>query len=222
MRRIIIIGEGRTEQSFCKDILEPHFLQHGSYIANPTISKSGGGIVAWQHLKADIERFLKSPGVFVTTFIDYYGIQDRHAFPEWAESKAIPDRAQRMAHLEAAMAADISPDLGYRFIPYIQLHKFEGLLFSDIAALERSFTPAEFADRQYLDETINSFSNPEDINDSTATAPSKRLERIIGPYNSKPSTKSLWGPLIAQEIGLQKIRSRCPRFNGWVSKLESL
>lgn len=38
MKRIIIIGEGQTEQSFCNDVLQPHFSSKGIYIQNPVMS----------------------------------------------------------------------------------------------------------------------------------------------------------------------------------------
>lgn len=39
MKRIIIICEGQTEQSFCCDVLQPHFNQLGIYIDYPTIKR---------------------------------------------------------------------------------------------------------------------------------------------------------------------------------------
>ena len=35
MARIIIIGEGQTEQSFCNEILQPYFATKQIYIQNP-------------------------------------------------------------------------------------------------------------------------------------------------------------------------------------------
>ncbi len=46
MKRIIIIGEGPTEQEFCKDVLQPFFFKYDISIANPIIKKSRGGIVS--------------------------------------------------------------------------------------------------------------------------------------------------------------------------------
>ena len=63
MNRIIIIGEGPTEQAFCNDVLQPFFNQHGLYIENPKIKKSKGGIVSWNDLKKQIELHLKDTGV---------------------------------------------------------------------------------------------------------------------------------------------------------------
>ncbi|MCU4158266.1 DUF4276 family protein [Carboxylicivirga sp. A043] len=218
MNRIIIIGEGPTEQSFCNDVLQPFFNQHGLYIENPKIKKSKGGIVSWKDLKKQIELHLKDTNVVVTLLIDYYGIYPKHAFPKWEEAKTIVNKSERMTFLENAMAENIDDDVRYRFVPYIQLHEFEGLLFSDISVIEDNFEDYEFNDHNYLIETDQRYDNPEEINDGTTTAPSKRLERIIKGYG-KSGGKVAYGSLLAQEIGLNKIREKCPRFNVWINKL---
>jgi hypothetical protein len=82
------------------------------------------------------------------------------------------------------------------------------------------FENNEFSDFEFLQNTINSNPNPETINDNVNTAPSKRLEKILKPYNQK--TKPLLGPLIANDIGLTKIRSKCHRFDKWINKLENI
>jgi Domain of unknown function (DUF4276) len=68
MKRIIIVNEGQTEQEFCKDLLTPHFFSKNTIIYHPTIKKTGGGIVAWETLKLQIETHLKQDQTaFVTT-----------------------------------------------------------------------------------------------------------------------------------------------------------
>ena len=87
MKRIIIVCEGETEQEFCKDILHPYFLSRNLHIQAPTIKKSGGGIVAWKTLQNQIENHLKQdPSAYITTFIDYYGINGKLKFPKWEEA----------------------------------------------------------------------------------------------------------------------------------------
>ena len=218
MKRLIIIGEGQTEQSFCNDVLKPYFLKKNIVVFNPTIKKSKGGIVVWEKLKKQIETHLKQDScVFVTLLIDYYGIKDKHEFPKWNESKTIINKPDRMDFLEKEMYDRIDYSLRNRFIPYIQLHEFEALLFSDKDVFEKSFEIDEFADYNYLLKTISDFSNPEDINDRPDTAPSKRLERIIRDYR-----KVIYGSAIAQDIGLHKIMLKCPRFKAWIQLLESV
>jgi hypothetical protein len=217
MIRIIIIGEGPTEQIFCNDVLQPVFNAQDKFLETPKIKKSKGGIVPWSYLKKQIELHLKDTSVYVTTLIDYYGIYPYHEFPKWEEAKKIVNKSERITFLEKAMFEDIDESIRYRFIPYIQLHEFEGLLFSDISVIEENFEDNEFKDHAYLVETDSAFDNPENINDGKTTAPSKRLDRIIDDYS-----KVVYGSLLAQEIGLDKIREKCPRFNNWIESLLAL
>ena len=141
-------------------------------------------------------------------------------FPGWEHSLKLNDKSHRLAFLEKSMQEDIRPDLQRRFMPYIQLHEFEGLLFCEAAVFDRNFEKNEFLNYDYLIETIEQNPNPEMINDGYETAPSKRLEKIIKRYKSEQ--KVIYGTLLAQEIGLNKIRSKCPRFNEWLARLECL
>ncbi len=218
MKRIIIICEGQTEQEFCNDVLQPHFNRLEIYLENPVIKKTQGGIVNWEALKFQVETLLKKDKTaIVTILIDYYGIHKHHKYPNWEETKNINDKNDAMQLMEAGMLNDITSDLQNRFIPYIQLHEFEGLLFSDLKVFNDNFEDKEFLNYDYLVATIRGFSNPEMINDGSETAPSKRLSNIIRGYS-----KVIYGSLIAEEIGLLKIRARCPRFNEWITKLENL
>lgn len=218
MKRVIIICEGPTEKEFCTDVLQPYFTPRNIQLHVPLIKKSGGGIVAWPVLKKQIESHLKSDvTVVVTTLIDYYGIHEKHAYPSWDVAHQNPHKSQVMDVLEQAMKSDIYSGGRHRFIPYIQLHEFEGLLFTDKDVFLRNIRPQEFADKNGFEGIFDQFPNPEDINDSPETAPSKRLQQHIKGYN-----KIVFGSLLAQETGLQKIRSKCPRFNNWVTKIETL
>ena len=61
------------------------------------------------------------------------------------------------------------------------------------------------------------FTTPEDMNDDSRTAPSRRTEAVIPRYR-----KRLHGPLIAAATGLETIRTECPRFNARLESLETL
>lgn len=133
MKRIIIICEGQTERDFCKEVLAPYLWQYGITIQTPLIKISGGGIVKWDYLRKQAETHLKeSSSVFVSTFIDYYGLYEKYNFPKWEEGNKIYDINNRILFLEEAMKEDISESLQHRFIPYLQLHEFEALLFIDL------------------------------------------------------------------------------------------
>jgi len=218
MKLLIILCEGQTEQEFCNDVLSSHFLQHDILLQAPTIKKTRGGIVAWDVLKRQIIRHLRENGV-VTTFIDFYGIKDVHNFPKWSDAKKIVDKNARMDFLEKAMLEDFEDKHRNRVIPYLQLHEFEGLLFNNIEVFENQFKSDEFKDKQGLIDTINNNPNPELINDNPATAPSKRLDDYIVAYGK---SKVVYGSILAEDIGLENIRAKCPRFNAWIGKLESI
>ena len=218
IKRVIIICEGLTEQAFCKTNLQAHLQSKGIYIQTPLIKHSKGGIVKWSILKQQIETHLKTePSALVTTFIDYYGLYSKYNFPEWENCEKIQDRNKRMDELEKSMCNDISEDLRYRFIPYLQLHEFEGLLFNDIDIIYSQIPPDAIVNKTELEKTFADYDNPEMINNNRSTSPSHRLERIIKGYN-----KVVYGDILAEAIGLIRIRSKSPRFNNWISILENI
>ena len=217
MNRIIIICEGQTEQEFCNTLLQRYFSTYGITLQVPLIKKTMGGIANWNVLKREIETYLRrEKDVLVTTLIDYYGIKNSHDFPLWAEKQAIADKSQRLDELEAAMLADVDANLRPRFVPYLQLHEFEGLLFSDKQAFYTTFNEDELAGEDELEQTFADFNNPEMINDGVETSPSHRLERIISGYE-----KVVYGCCLAEAIGLEKMRQKSPRFDNWLKRLET-
>ena len=102
-----------------------------------------------------------------------------------------------------------------RFVPFVVMHEFEGLLFSDCDKFSRGIgRPGLASDFQAI---RNQFSTPEEINDSPHKAPSKRVEGLVQGYE-----KPLLGALAVLEIGLNAIRAECPHFRNWLSRLEGL
>lgn len=215
MKRLIIICEGPTEQAFCNDILRDHFLPKGILLDAPTIKHSNGGIVAWETLKKQIITHLNEGNCIVSLFVDYYRIRDSYNFPGWMNSKSITDIYDRMRYLFEQMSLDIEINLRSRFIPYIQLHEFEGLLFSDISVFPNNFTKDEL-DFSLLETAVKSAHTPEEINNGPNTAPSERLKRAIKGYD-----KIVYGSCLASDIGLKTIREKCILFNEWIEKLET-
>jgi|SRR5690554_662234 len=214
MKRVIIICEGETEREFCKNILAPHLIHVNIHIQAPLIKRSMGGIVRWSILKKEIETHLRETNVYVTTFIDYYGLYQKYNFPGWVEGEKIANKSDRMSFFEEAMRMDIEDSIRHRFIPYMQLHEFEGLLFNDIQIFYDYVPKEELVGIQELEKTFSDYNNPEMINNSKETSPSHRLKRIIQGYN-----KPLYGHYFAEAIGLDKIRAKSPRFNEWINKI---
>lgn len=218
MRRLIIICEGPTEREFCLSILAPYFMQSGISIQATLIQKSMGGIVKWKEIRKQIINTLnQDPSVYVSLFIDYYGLYAKYQFPNWDECEATVNRSDRMTILEQGMEEDIPDTIRYRFIPYIQLHEFEGLLFIDYEYFTQQFAITELNHRAEFKKVFEDYPNPELINNSKETAPSKRLMKYIQGYN-----KPIYGNIIAESIGVDNIRAKCPRFNVWLQNIENI
>jgi len=117
--------------------------------------------------------------------------------------------------LEEGLAEDIDDP---RFIPYIQLHEFEGLLFSNVEAVDHVLNINQGSSHLAELRAIRAqFKTPEKINEGQTTAPSKRLLNLYEGYD-----KVLFGSLIAGKIGLERIREECPHFDEWVLKILKL
>lgn len=213
MKRLIIVCEGPTEKEFCNDVLAEFFLKRGIVVDSPLIKHSGGGIVPWSLLKSQLRNHLRENNAFVSTFIDYYGIKDDYGYPGWQEGKQVRQKENRMEFLESQMLNDMEDSERPRFIPHLQLHEFESLLFSDIDAIRKNFMPNE-VNWDELESIVDEFPNPEDINNSPQKAPSKRLEGAIRGYS-----KVLYGNCIAMDIGLDKMLVSCPHFSKWIDRL---
>ena len=217
MKRVVIICEGETEREFCKNILAPYFIAKNIHIQSPLIKRSMGGVVRWSILKKEIQTYLLETDVFVTMLIDYYGLYSKYAFPGWTEAEKITDKVERMNFLESAMNEDIEDSARHRFLPYLQLHEFEGLLFNDIQVFYDQVPQNEIIGEPELVKTFQDYDNPEMINNNRETSPSHRLKRIIEGYN-----KVLYGHYFAEAIGLDNIRAKSPRFNEWLGKIETI
>jgi hypothetical protein len=97
-----------------------------------------------------------------------------------------------------------------RFVPFVVMHEFEGLLFSDCAAFSRVIGGSGLeADFRKIREQ---FPTPEEINDSPNTAPSKRVEALVPGYQ-----KPLFGVLAVLEIGLLAHSCRVSAFR-WLAE----
>ncbi|RYY39032.1 MAG: DUF4276 family protein [Chitinophagaceae bacterium] len=215
MKKIILICEGPTEQEFCDKVLRPHFDNLGIEIEYPIILHSNGGIVKWQHLVTQINlHHAADSTAHITTFIDYYGIEVHHNFPDWALAHAEADKNARMVILEAGMKNSLNGAAQTQFIPYIQLHEFEALILSDRTAFDRYYAPEEFNAAALTAICSNP---PESVNSGRTTAPSKRLEANITVFD-----KVTDGAELSLLIGLTNIRAACPRFNNWIANLEAI
>lgn len=136
-------------------------------------------------------------------------------FPSFDDAGSETDPRKRVEILEEAFRNDLSY---VRFVPYIQLHEFEALLFSDPKKLDLVF-PGRESELSRLAETAGEFPSPEHIDDGAETAPSKRIIKEIPDYIGRKTAVAV--PVL-QAIGLKRVRECCRHFDDWVRKLESL
>ncbi|MDU9376889.1 hypothetical protein McpSp1_15240 [Methanocorpusculaceae archaeon Sp1] len=213
--------EGFTEASFAAHILRPYLEGLGcsiTVVINKTSNAHGvahrGGLSHYEQFRINTRRLLKNKNAVVTTMIDYYGLPAD--FPGMGNISDYPTSYERVRYLERMLDENISgedvPD--DNFIPYIQLHEFEALLFSDIAAIDKVLSVGRSSHCKELREIRRNF-EPEEINTSPESAPSKRLKRLYPRYS-----KTVEGILIAEKIGLADIRRQCPHFNEWLTEVE--
>ncbi|MCL2623116.1 MAG: DUF4276 family protein [Planctomycetaceae bacterium] len=219
-RRVHIICEGQTEEMFVNLILQPHFDAHRIEVLPKLLGASGhqGGNVGYKRVMTDIRRLLTGdPKGWITTLIDFYGINAD--FPGVADAKRRRTARERHDEVVSALYAQLADDLGEelasRVVPYIQMHEFEGLLFSSPQDMAAGILQPHLWKK--FDKILFDFDTPEDINDSFETAPSKRVQHIFRGYQ-----KVLHGSIIARRIGLECIRQACPLFDEWLYQLEQL
>ena len=228
MTRLLVHVEGQTEETFVNEVLAPHLYGSGwrsvsaRLFGNARQRSRRGGVRAWSEVRWDIVNHLREDQASTaTTMVDYYGMPmaGRMAWP--GRSQAAELRFQQKARtIEDNLAADIrqTMDPGFddgRFIPYVMMHEFEAMLFSDCEKFGDGIGHLELAPS--FQEIRDQFASPEEIDDSPDTAPSRRVLDLVPRYQ-----KPLMGKLAVLEIGLDAIRTECPNFRAWVERLESI
>ncbi|MBI9109358.1 MAG: DUF4276 family protein [Spirochaetales bacterium] len=215
---IFALVEGQTEEIFIKKVLQPYFINRQIYITPIRLSKPGekGGDVKFSRAINDIRRHLKQRSdTYVTLLIDYYGLKEWPGL-ENARGKAEPSEiAAEINNATRIKVKEELPDVDSerRFLPNIAVHEFETYLFSDSGILSTVLG----VEKSSVDEILATFRDPEKINNSVETAPSKRIEKMNNRFK-----KTVTGIKIAESIGVQTMREKCSVFNNWITELESL
>ena len=229
MARLLIHVEGQTEEGLVNEVLRSHLTARGYHsvdariVGNARLRLRRGGIRPWPSVRADIvKHLLEDQGCIATTLVDYYGLPQNGpgAWPGRARATGLRTTKAKAKSVQDAVQEDLASEIGRRFdhrrfVPFVVMHEFEGLLFSDCAAFSLGIGRPDL--KKGLQKIREQFATPEEINDSPNTAPSKRVEALVPGYE-----KPLQGVLAVLEIGLERIRAECPLFNGWLEQLESL
>ena len=213
MKRLYIVVEGQTEQEFVNTLLCPWLNGYGLLDIHPILIKTSkhgrGGHVNAEHLMNTVKGLLRETNdrdLVVTTFVDFFRIPDN--MPGYESAMQMSNSTAQVEALERGLADAIHD---WRFVPYIQRHEFEALIFSSNAGFQKYCSEDQSIQTAAI---VDSYQNPEDINSSPESAPSKRLIALIPNYD-----KVVLGNVLALEIGIETILSRCPRFSSWIEEL---
>ena len=220
MSRVFVIVEGPTEESFVKSLLAEALWPRQVYLTPIILGVPGhkGGRTNYTRIQKDLLRQLKQdPTAYCSTMIDFYGLGQ--GFP----GTPLPPHLtsiQKVERIELAIKDDICgriPDFRpeSRLIPYLSLHEYEGLLFSDPVAFAQALRQPNVTYR--FRQIRDNFPTPEDINDHAETAPSKRVTAIYPAYR-----KVIEGTLAARAVGIERMRRECEHFRNWLEHLEAL
>jgi hypothetical protein len=149
--------------------------------------------------------------------VDYYGLPQ--TWPGRERSRSLRSIEDKAKCVQDAARDEVFAEMGAsfnaaRFVPFVVMHEFEGLLFSDCGSFSRGISRPDLEGG--FQQIRDRFNTPEEINDSPVTAPSKRVGDLVPGYE-----KPLLGVLAVLEIGLSRIRAECPHFDGWLRELES-
>ena len=218
--RLYITTEGQSERKFAEDVLLPHLaafsidVKTRVVLTNRKLGKRGG-ILDFEKIHGDLNRLMRedsNPEARFTTMVDLYALPPE--FPGWAEARNKTGPEERVEALEAAFQSNIGDS---RFLPYIQLHEFEALLYCDLTQLQQRIADSESAFAALSREVRGM--QPEEINEGATTAPSKRIINHVPIYDR---LKVRVGAPAAAAIGLPRLRAKCPHFDEWVTQLEML
>lgn len=203
-----ILCEGQSEGNFSKKHLSKYLQSFGihcqySLITTNKDKNKKGGNTDYAKLINEINELLKHPYCIVTTFVDYYRFPEN--FPSFQDCVRQKDKYKAKQCIENGMSKDINNN---RFIPYVQLHEFEAIVFADIPNTKE-------LEKKVLQEILNQFNdNPEYINSNKP--PSKRIASLVKGYSN---SKSLMNTIILESIVIDNVRQKCKGFNEWIENI---
>lgn len=222
---IHILCEGQTEQGFVEEVLRPYLIDNGVTSVKSVIVSTNkklnaqGGMSSYTHARTDLNLMRQSnpdssfESHTFTTMFDLYALPCD--FPGYEEADAIVEPYARVNSLEQSFANAVNDS---RFIPYIQLHEFEALLFCGIEHIAKMYPRCKSRCEQ-LTKDLQKVGNPELIDNSPITAPSKRIIKAIEGDKKYKYNKPTTGKTVTKEIGIENLRAKCPHFNEWIEQL---
>ena len=212
MKRVYILCEGQTEEKFVNSVLAPYFTPQDIYVipvilATKRIASGGkhrGGVSSYEKIAKELKLLCHDSSAYVTSLLDFFALpEDTPGF-----AKSAPTLYEHIDLIERSINQDIGkPNCHANLL----VHEFEGLLFS---------APEEFAliaEQDAVDALCavrEEYPNPEKINSSFDTAPSKHILAVIPEYK-----KVADGSDLSQVIGIDRMMASCPHFAAWIQKI---
>lgn len=218
MNRVHVLVEGQTEEAVVGRLLKPHLWPLGvdltaKLVATKRVASGPnhkGGGASWDRVAHELALLLRDSGVVaVTTLLDYYGLDK--GFPGMGGPSSDSARVHAR-HIEGAMDAALGDS---RMRSNLMVHEIETLLYvdPDVCGSYLGSDALTIAMRA----AVTACGEPELVNDDPTTAPSKRIMAAHAAYR-----KTLDGPSILEQIGIDKIRRGCTHFGRWLGWLEAL
>lgn len=196
MARLAVSVEGPTEREFVGKVLAPNLAQLGIEVRPVPLT----GCVSLASVKTDLRVLVDNRGfTHVTTMYDLYGFQGR-------DDRGADEMEQQLSAILGGVA---------KFIPYVQVHEFEALVFAGPDEAAEVLKNPQVANG--MRRVVQQCGAPEQINHGYDSCPSRRLKKIHPAYD-----KVAHGYRIIERIGLAKVRIACPRFGAWLTRLEGI
>jgi len=223
--RVYLVVEGQTEQTFVKNTLAPYMAVKNIFLEPRLLGKNGhkGGHVTFERVQQDIGIFLKQePDTYITTMVDYFRIDSdwpgKRELDQHINAGGIISHHEQAKRLEDAAQHKLegihSKQHHQRFFPYVEMHEFEALLFSDAQKLAQGIGVQDSDIERILEQYSG---KPEHINSNPKSAPSKQILALYPAYR-----KVVMGSTIAASIGIERMREVCPHFHQWLTHMETL
>ena len=221
MKKIFIVTEGQSETNFVNRVMAPYFAGRCILIPNTVTTKIDnrhgktykGGVANYNQIRNTLLKTLanasRNENSYVSTMFDFYRLPTD--VPGVTDTAGINDPYKKVEFIERKILEAEGYD-GKLFFPYIELHEFEAMLFSDVTKLEETYFEYDLT---ALKQCVELQSNPELINNGPETAPSKRIINCINCFD-----KANTGVDVLEKIGIENIAGKCRHFAEWMKRIE--
>lgn len=221
MKFVYIICEGPSEKAFVEKVLCPHLKT--IVTAELNISAiSIGGVSLEKVIDYSKNLLHDSSCSLVTTFVDFCDLK-----PKYVQNTLFPSSSSysnQVAFIQDDLMKTMKQlkpndyNLDSRYLPYLSLHQYETLVFSDLDTLERYYDEVGLnANINRLRNEKRRFNNIEEIN--TDNKPSYRLMSAISANGTSFYDKVTDGSEILSNIGMERLLLDSPHFANWVNDI---